>query len=130
MNTPITKWGIFLVLLSIIMGAFGAHYFSSILSPERMNSLQTGINYQMYMGLGLLVLGSLESNFSSKSYRTSFLLILIGCLFFSLSIYGLVYLGHHEISTGKSLLGPITPIGGLLMILGWFWLLIDLIKKK
>ncbi len=37
-----------------------------------MNSLQTGINYQMYMGLGLLVLGSLESNFSSKSYRTGF----------------------------------------------------------
>jgi len=129
-NTLTTKWGIFLVLVSIIVGAFGAHYFSAILSPERMKSLQTGINYQMYMGLGLLVLGSLESKFSSKSYRTGFLLILIGCLFFSLSIYGLVYLGHHEISKGKSILGPITPIGGLLMIFGWLWLLIDMIKKK
>jgi len=129
-NNLVIKWGVFLVLVSIIIGAFGAHYFSSILSPGRMKSLQTGINYQMYMGLALLALGNLESKFSSKSYRTGFLLILIGCLLFSLSIYGLVYLGYHKISTGTSILGPTTPIGGLLMILGWLWLLINMIKRN
>ena len=130
MNSYSAKWGIFLVLISIIIGAFGAHYFSSILSPERMKSLQTGINYQAYMGLGLIAISSLESKVSSKSYLIGFRLILIGCLLFSLSIFCLVYLGHHNISTGKSILGPLTPIGGLLMILGWLWLLIDMIKKK
>ncbi len=95
-----------------------------------MKSLQTGINYQMYMGLGLLALSSIESKFSTKSYRFGFLLILMGSLLFSLSIYGLVYLGYKEITTGKSILGPMTPVGGSLMIIGWVWLLIDLMKKK
>lgn len=116
--------------MSIILGAFGAHYFSEILTEKRFDSLKTGINYQMYMGLGLIALSSLREKFNSKTYKAGSTLIILGTFMFCFSIYGLVYLGHNAISSGKGLLGPTTPLGGTLLIIGWFILLISLFSKS
>ncbi|MFK7758230.1 MAG: DUF423 domain-containing protein [Flavobacteriales bacterium] len=123
------RWGILLVLVSIILGAFGAHYFSEILEPKRFNSLKTGINYQMYMGLALIALNALEHRFKPARLSIGLTLIIIGTLMFSLSIFSLVYLGHNDISTGRAILGPITPLGGSVLIIGWIITLLS-VKKS
>ena len=82
----------------------------------------------MYQGLGLLVLASLFNSFSF-SLKLVFRLQLIGIILFSLSIYGLVLTPLIGINL-KMLFGPLTPIGGLLMIIGWIILLIKHIKTK
>lgn len=124
------RWGILLVTMSIILGAMGAHYFSEILEPKRFLSLKTAINYQMYMGLALIALNGVSDKFKTTRFRTGMTLILIGTLIFSLSIYGLVYLGHSDISTGKAILGPLTPVGGSVLIIGWVVLFFSLKSRQ
>ncbi len=90
-----------------------------------MASMDTAIDYQIYMGIALLALASLKGFFKEKTYVWASRLIIIGAVLFSFSIYGLVYLGHNEIQAGKSILGPLTPLGGSVMIIGWAWLLVQ-----
>lgn len=106
-------------MLSVIFGAFGAHALKKILSSEQLKSFETGVKYQMYHALVLLIIG-----FNSNEPN----IIMIGCfvvgiILFSFSIYGLV------LSDAKGnkirFLGPITPIGGMLLIAGWIQLLIS-----
>ncbi len=105
-------------MLSVIFGAFGAHALKKILSPEQLKSFETGVKYQMYHAIVLLVLGFNFKDITSPIYWC----FTAGILLFSFSIYGLVL----SSAKGKKLrfLGPITPIGGLLLVVGWFLLLI------
>lgn len=105
-------------MLSVIFGAFGAHALKKILSSEQLQSFETGVKYQMYHAIVLLVLGSSGIVISYSIYYC----FTIGIVLFSFSIYGLVL----SDSKGKKLkfLGPITPIGGLLLVVGWLLLLI------
>lgn len=114
-------------LTSVILGAMGSHAFKKILSPERLQSFETGIKYQMYHALLLLVLGFFLKFETSQEKTMSWLLIL-GTFLFSVSIY---FLSFQEVM-GKNLkfLGPITPIGGVLMISGWAMLLYLFFKMK
>lgn len=113
--------GAFLGMLSVILGAFGAHYLKKNLSSEQLKSFETGVKYQMYHSLILLIIGYN----TVKPPNTMALCFVLGILFFSFSIYGLVL----SESKGKKFrfLGPVTPIGGLLLILGWLQLLIFLL---
>jgi len=102
--------------LAVVFGAFGAHALKKILSEEQLKSFETGVKYQMYHALVLLIIGfnfKLETT-SEKYMVNSFI---VGILLFSFSIYGLV------ISSAKDkkfkLLGTITPLGGLLLVCGW-----------
>lgn len=108
-------------MLAIIFGAFGAHALKKILSNEQLKSFETGVKYQMYHAIVLLVLGLNPTYITSGIYWC----FTIGILFFSFSIYGLVL----SDTKGKKLkfLGPITPIGGLLFVVGWLNLLINAI---
>lgn len=106
--------------LAIILGAFGAHALKKLLSPEQLNSFETGVKYQMYHAILLLVLG-FQLNFSSFPARFAVILIILGTFLFSFSIYGLC-LSAAKGSKIK-ILGPITPLGGLLLVLGWLSLL-------
>ncbi|WP_248723757.1 DUF423 domain-containing protein [Seonamhaeicola sp. ML3] len=103
--------------LAVIFGAFGAHALKKILSVEEQKSFETGVKYQMYHALVLLALG-LNPEYSSTSIYWCFTL---GIICFSFSIYGLV------LSSAKNkklkFLGPITPLGGLLFVMGWILLL-------
>lgn len=103
-------------LSAVIFGAFGAHALKDRLSPDQLLSWETGVRYQMYHALALLLMALLmDKGFSLKPTVICFGL---GTLLFSGSIY-LLSLGIGP----RGVLGPITPIGGLVLILGWGWLL-------
>ncbi|WMI64318.1 DUF423 domain-containing protein [Aestuariibaculum sp. YM273] len=106
-------------MLSVIFGAFGAHALKKIISEsELLISFETGVKYQMYHAIVLLVLGL--NNFNNSTIYWCFT---IGILLFSFSIYGLVL----SSTKGKKLkfLGPITPLGGLLFVIGWLLILLQ-----
>ena len=102
--------------LAVVFGAFGAHALKKILSEEQLKSFETGVKYQMYHAIVLLVIG-FSFNLESASEKYMVYSFMAGIFLFSFSIYGLV------ISSAKDkklrFLGPITPIGGLLLIVGW-----------
>lgn len=114
-------------ILSVILGAFGAHAFKEILSPEKLVSFETGVRYQMYHAIILLVIG-LTLSFSSPLERWAAICFIIGVIFFSFSIYFLTFAEHWNLNL--RFLGPITPIGGLFLIAGWGLLIIFFIKNK
>lgn len=113
--------------LAIIFGAFGAHALKKTLSPEQLNSFETGVKYQMYHALFLLFIG-LTQMITLKEKAILFYLILAGVIFFSGSIY---ILTTSAITGIKSkIFGPITPIGGLFLILSWGYLFYAILTKK
>ncbi|MXV38068.1 DUF423 domain-containing protein [Flavobacteriaceae bacterium Ap0902] len=112
-------------MLSIILGAFGAHAFKKLISVEKLASFEIGVRYMMYHAIVLLALG-LFLNFETSLEKNVTRLMIIGTFFFSVSIYFLAFSERMAIPT--KILGPITPIGGLLMILGWAFLLFYFIK--
>lgn len=116
-----------LIALSIILGAFGAHALKQLLVnfPEKLVSFETGVRYQIYVGFSFLFLGLIESKINVKLIASFWL---IGTIFFSLSIYLLALNPLLGINLG--FLGPITPIGGLFLIIGWVILVLKLIKHK
>lgn len=105
--------------LSIIFGAFGAHALKKKLTSEQLTSFETGVKYQMYHAIVLLVVGF---NFNQNIGNAS-LLFIIGTILFSFSIYGLVL--SDAFGKKMKLLGPVTPIGGLCLLIGWVLLLIN-----
>ena len=106
-------------LLAVIFGAFGAHALKKSLSEEQLRSYETGVKYQMYHALLLLVLGfNLDLSTALDTYMAY--CFIIGIFLFSFSIYGLVLSGAR--GTKIKFLGPITPIGGLLLVCGWMLL--------
>ena len=111
--------GAFFGMLSVIFGAFGAHALKKVLSNDQLHSFEVGVKYQMYHAIVLLALGFNSSTISSATYWC----FTIGIILFSFSIYGLIL----SDAKGKKLrfLGPITPIGGLLLVIGWLLLLIN-----
>ncbi len=108
-------------MLSVIFGAFGAHALKKTLSEEQLKSFETGVKYQMYHAIVLLVLG-FNFEYTTNAIYWCFTL---GIVLFSFSIYGLVL----SDSKGKKLkfLGPITPLGGLLFVTGWLLIIINVI---
>ncbi|SDX37418.1 Uncharacterized membrane protein YgdD, TMEM256/DUF423 family [Lutibacter oricola] len=102
--------------LSVVFGAFGAHALKKILNEDQQKSFETGVKYQLYHAIVLLIIGfNFKLEIASEKYMVySFI---AGIILFSFSIYGLV------ISSAKNkkirFLGPITPLGGLFLIIGW-----------
>ncbi len=103
-------------LLAILLGAFGAHALKKSFSGEQLKSFETGIKYQMYHAILLLVLG-FNLNLDTSLERTMTYCLIIGTFLFSFSIYALTFTA----SKGKKIrfLGPLTPLGGLLLVIGW-----------
>lgn len=125
MNKKIVITGAVLIVIAIVLGAFGAHALKDVLLPNELVSFETGVRYQMYHGLALLVIG-LNVNAFGFSLKWVFNLILIGVILFSGSIYGLSL--DELLGMKFSFLGPITPLGGMLMIIGWIILILQLLK--
>ena len=113
--------------LAIIFGAFGAHALKKTLTIEQLNSFETGVKYQMYHALFLLFIGATQI-ITLKEKTIIFYLTLTGVFFFSGSIYVLTTNGLTGIKS--KLIGPITPIGGLLLILSWGYLFYAILTKK
>lgn len=109
-------------MLSVVFGAFGAHALKKILSQDQLKSFETGVKYQMYHAIVLLCIGF---NIENPNHFM-ILSFVVGIILFSFSIYGLVL----SDAKGKKLrfLGPITPIGGLLLVTGWLLLLLSFVN--
>ncbi|WP_298922999.1 DUF423 domain-containing protein [uncultured Allomuricauda sp.] len=116
--------GSFYGLLAIVFGAFGAHALKKKLTPEQLHSFETGVKYQMYHAILLVVL-SFNLGFDQPIDKYIVNCFVMGTLLFSFSIYGLCL----SASKGKKLrfLGPITPVGGLILVIGWGLLLYSFI---
>ena len=125
MNKNIMAWGTAFALTAVILGAFGAHALKELLNNNQLASFETGVRYQMYHGIVLLFIG-ISFNKIRKTALISKLLA-SGTILFSFSIYLLNI--QDLIGISISFLGPITPIGGALLICGWFRLLLSLLKK-
>lgn len=102
--------------ITIGAGAFGAHGLKELVTPEAMSTFETGVRYQMYHVIALLILG-LADKIPEPTLRWVFRFFVWGILLFCGSIYLLVCKDLLNLST--NFLGPVTPIGGLLFIGGW-----------
>tara|TARA_B100001250_G_C19550726_1_gene678844 strand:- start:69 stop:455 length:387 start_codon:yes stop_codon:yes gene_type:complete len=121
------KIAIFLLVLAIALGALGAHALKEILIYEKLLSFETGIRYQVYHAISILVLSLNDKKFNHK-LNTSLNLMTIGVILFSFSIY---LLSLQEIlNINLTFLGPITPLGGALMIAGWLNLFFAIKKNN
>ena len=127
MDKKIILTAIFLGLTSIILGAFGAHALKKVLTEAQLQSFEVGVRYQMYHALFLLFIG-VFTFLNEKERLIIFWLTISGVLFFSGSIYLLATNGITNLKT--KWLGPITPIGGLLLISAWGYLFYSILCKK
>ena len=111
-------------VIAIVLGAFAAHSLKESLSTEAMESLTTGIRYQMYHVIVLLFVNT-YSGFSDRFKNRVSLFLFLGILFFSGSIYAIYLLGVPAKS-----IWFVTPLGGLLFIIGWLLMFIFFLKKS
>jgi len=113
-------------LLAVVFGAFGAHALKKSFSEDQLKSFETGVKYQMYHAILLLIL-SFNFNLDTSMEKYMVKCIIWGTFLFSFSIYGLTI----SASKGRKwkFLGPITPIGGLLLVVGWGLLLYSFIRN-
>lgn len=126
MKTFTLVFGALYGVLSVILGAFGAHAFKKILSADKLASFETGVKYQMYSALLLLILGFFLK-FETGLEKWTSISIIAGTFIFSFSIYLLAF--QDVWNTNLKFLGPITPIGGLFMIIGWVLLIYFFVKN-
>ncbi len=130
MHKPFLIFGAFFGLLSIIFGAFGAHALQDIVTDEKLlHGFQTGVQYQMYHALALLATGILYERFPIRLIRWAGNLFIAGIILFSGSLYLLTSLNGHSGNFAK-IVGPITPLGGTLFILGWLFLFVTLLRVQ
>jgi len=130
------KWilisGASFTLVSVILGAFAAHGLKNRLDEHALSVFQTAVQYQMTHGIALILCGLfafqiqqlqlLQAQSSSFWLNISAISFIVGIVFFSGSLYGLVL-------TSQKWLGPITPLGGLLFIVGWIGFIMAVIKQ-
>lgn len=119
-------FGSILFCLAIILGAFGAHALKNLIPVEKLDSFEVGVRYQMFQALAILLLSITSKSFNFSMNRI-LLLMVIGTTLFSFSIYLLALSSLFPFSF--KFLGPITPIGGLILIISWFIFIVKLIKN-
>lgn len=102
-------------LLGVAAGAFGAHYLKNWLSVADLTTFEVAARYQMFHALALLAVSIVMHARPSGAVSAAAWCMLLGIAFFSGSLYGLSLCGWKW-------LGPITPIGGLLLMAGWLML--------
>ena len=125
MDKKILIAGVSLGMLSVVLGAFGAHGLKELVSIEATQTFETGVRYQMYHAILLLFVAT-TTFLNEKTKKIVYYLVIIGVLFFSGSIYVLATnsLTNFDFKT----IGFITPIGGLFLILAWIFLFVEFLK--
>lgn len=118
---------LFLIASAVVLGALGAHSLKEVLNVQALTSFETAVRYQLTMALGAGLLLALQSARPHWRMTLPIWFLFGGILLFSGSIYGLVSLpaGHAL----RAVLGPITPLGGLSMVLAWVLAIFRTSKK-
>lgn len=127
MLSPIQKWQLFFAALmgfiSVAAGAFGAHALKNKLEPDLLAIFEVGARYQMYHAFAIGFAVWMSTVIPGTFIPLSGWLFLAGSLIFSGSLYALAL-------SGIRILGAITPIGGVLMLVGWLFLAISILKDS
>ena len=126
MENKYFKVGVIFAFTSVILGAFGAHLLKDLLSATELSSFKTGIRYQMFHALGIIILSLNQDKFTDKLKRV-LQIMSFGVVLFSFSIYVLSL--QNILNIKLSFLGFITPLGGLFLISSWI-LLFFIVKKN
>lgn len=119
--------------IAVSLGALGAHFLKSklttgLITPDQLNGFDTGVKYQMYHVLGMLALVILSKQHPHKFLNWAYTCFLLGIILFSGSLYFLTT--RHLLGVDwLTVLGPITPIGGLFFVAGWVLLALVGLKK-
>lgn len=116
--------------LSVVLGAFGAHGLKGKLSPELLTSFDTGVKYQFYHSIAIILVCVLYRQYKLKALQRSALFFAIGIILFSTSIYLLSTRSLWLTSESLQWLWPITPIGGLFFVTGWVNMFLAFLKAK
>lgn len=104
-------------LIAVGFGAFGAHALRSRLPPDMLAVFETGVRYQMFHTLAVLIVALAAARFDGWLVRAAGWSFTAGIVLFSGSLYALAL-------TGTSALGAITPIGGVAFLVGWALLIV------
>ena len=123
MNKTALLMGVAFCSLSVILGAFGAHGLKDKLSDYSISVFNKGVMYQFFHGIGIILTVILDYNLKSLSFDTSIWLFISGIILFSGSLYVLAI-------TEIKWLGMITPIGGVMFILGWTTMFVNILRLK
>ena len=120
--------GSLLGVLSVALGAFGAHSLKRIVSPEAVATFETGVRYQFYHTFALLLIAVLYEKFPNKWLVWAGNSFLLGILLFCGSLYLLTLLNATN-TVGLRKIGIVTPFGGLFFIAGWLLLMWGVSRK-
>ena len=128
MNKRIILAASFFGVLAVILGAFGAHSLKNIVDAYSLSIWQKGVEYQFYHTFALLYLSTF-ARYRNKLINIAYFCFTFGIILFSGSLYllatrSITHLGFTEF------IGPVTPIGGLLFVLGWIMLFFAAFKDK
>ena len=118
-------WGCFFALIAVVLGAFASHGLKEKIPIESLESFQVGVRYMMYHALALLLFSVLHES-APRMQLWTLLLFGIGVLLFSGSVFLLSTQSLHQLKV--AFLGPITPLGGLCLIVGWVLQIIHFFK--
>jgi uncharacterized membrane protein YgdD (TMEM256/DUF423 family) len=124
MSTVLFRIGVASAGMAVALGAFGAHGLRAIVSPEMLAVFETGVRYQMYHALALMLTAAIMMSGRDVVHGRALAIagwsFIAGMVLFSGSLYLLAV-------TGITVLGAITPIGGVAFLLGWACLAIAML---
>lgn len=110
-------------VLAVVFGAFGAHALKKRFNEDQLRSFETGVKYQMYHAIILIICG-ITFPFLTTIQNVMGWFFIVGIILFSFSIYGLTLSSYK--GRKIKILGPVTPLGGLLLVVAWILLTINL----
>ena len=129
MHRTFLKIGAAMGGISVLLGAFGAHQLKQYLSPEVLATFQTGVNYQFYHSIAILLAGVLHKRYPNDWIVWAGRLFITGTILFSGSLYLLTLLKSIK-DVGLQGFGLLTPLGGLLLVGGWLGLMLGIPSNK
>ena len=129
MHKAFLSLGALLGGIAVALGAFGAHGLKKLVPADVVSVFQTGVQYQMYHTLALMLVGIVYDRLPNKWLVLAGYLFSLGVFFFSGSLYLITALK----ASGRAVpaaIGILTPVGGLLFIAGWLCFLFGLFKRN
>ena len=121
--------GVLLAGLAVVFGAFGAHGLKKLVDEQAIEVFKTGVQYQFYHSLALILTAILSEKLKGREIRLAGNLFIAGIILFSGSLYAITAFKALQ-SDVPGFIGPVTPLGGLLFITGWIFLLTAVIRTK
>ena len=125
MHKGFLKTAFLFALTAVAIGAFGAHALKKIIAEPSLQTFETGVKYQFYHAIAIAITAMLFKSFSNKKTIWAARFFSIGICLFSGSLYALALLGPSY-----SLIGIITPFGGMSFMIGWIILLLSVHSSK